>query len=83
MATQEELMSQLEDAQKKIAQLELEKATKKKGIEIKVSQKGCVQINGIRKFPITFYKEEMKTIFNMKPEIESFMDEHSNELASK
>ena len=54
MATQEELMSQLEDAQKKIAQLELEKATKKKGIEIKVSQKGCVQINGIRKFPITF-----------------------------
>ena len=85
MTNQVELMTQLEEAQKKIAELELEKKiiNKKKEIEIKVSQKGCVQINGIRKFPITFYKEEMEKIFNMKPQIEKFMEDNSNELATK
>ena len=80
MTNNEDILAQLADAQKKIAQLELEKQKK---IVIKVSEKGCVQINGIRKFPITFYKNELETIFTMKPELENFMNVHSNDLKSK
>ena len=80
MTKNENILAQLADAQKKIAQLELEKQKK---IVIKVSEKGCVQINGIRKFPITFYKNELETIFTMKPELENFMNVHSNDLKSK
>ena len=84
MSNNEELLAQLAEAQAKIAKLELEKENpKKKKIEIKVSQKGCVQINGIRKFPFTFYKAEMEQIFNMKDEIEDFILQHENELTTK
>lgn len=83
MATNEELKLQLADAQRKINELQLEKTNSKKQIEIKVSDKGCVQINGIRRFPITFYKNELKTIFDMKNDLENFMNIHSNDLKSK
>jgi len=55
----------------------------KKSIVVKVSPKGAVQLNGIRKFPVTFYKDEWATIFSMKDQIESFIVDHDGELASK
>jgi hypothetical protein len=55
----------------------------KKRIVVKVSQKGCVQINGIRRFPITFYKNEWEQIFSMKDEIERFIEENDHLLAKK
>ena len=55
----------------------------KKRIVVKVSQKGCVQINGIRRFPITFYKNEWEQIFAMKDEIERFIEENDHLLAKK
>lgn len=55
----------------------------KKKIVVKVSQKGCVQINGIRRFPITFYKNEWEQIFAMKSEIERFIEENDHALAKK
>lgn len=48
--------------------------------EIKVSQKGAVQINNIRKFPITFYKSEWEIIIGMIPEIQQFISDHTSEL---
>lgn len=48
--------------------------------EIKVSQKGAVQINNIRKFPITFYKSEWEVIIGMIPEIQQFITDHASEL---
>ena len=71
--TREELM----------AALETEKAKNKKELVVKVSTKGGVQINGIRRFPITFYKDEWSTIFSLKDRIETFISEHDNELATK
>ena len=51
----------IEEAQVRIAQLEAElQQSKTKQIQLKVSEKGCVQINGIRKFPFTFYQDEIK-----------------------
>jgi len=55
----------------------------KKRIVVKVSQKGCVQINGIRRFPITFYKNEWEQIFAMKDEILQFIEENDHLLAKK
>lgn len=48
--------------------------------EIKVSPKGAVQINNIRKFPVTFYKSEWEVIIGMIPEIQQFITDHSSEL---
>lgn len=66
-----------------IAALAKAKEQSKKNIVVKVSPKGAVQINGIRKFPITFYKDEWNIIFSMKEEIESFIETNSDKLASK
>ena len=55
----------------------------KKRIVVKVSQKGCVQINGIRRFPITFYKNEWEQIFAMKDQIVEFIEENDHLLAKK
>jgi len=57
-------------------------AAKKKTL-VKVSQKGCVQINGIRRFPVTFYKNEWEQIFGMKDEIEQFIKDNDHLLARK
>ena len=57
-------------------------AAKKKTV-VKVSQKGCVQINGIRRFPVTFYKNEWEQIFGMKDEIEQFIKDNDHLLARK
>ena len=58
-------------------------ADNKKKIVVKASQKGCVQINGIRRFPITFYKNEWEQIFAMKDEIEQFIKDNDDLLAKK
>jgi len=55
----------------------------KKSVLVKVSPKGAVQINGIRKFPVTFYKDEWSIILGMKEEIENFIVDNQDRLATK
>ena len=66
-----------------VAALEQETAKNEKQLVVKVSQKGCVQVNGIRRFPDTFYKDEWMQIFGLKDRIESFIQENDAALASK
>ena len=74
----------MEDTQARIAELEAElKQSKTKQIQLKVSEKGCVQINGIRKFPFTFYQDEIKIILNMSEEIENFINMNQDKLSKK
>ena len=76
----------MEDANRRIAELEAELAKEKsktKDISLKVSEKGCVQINGIRKFPFTFYQDEIKTILDMSNNINEFIDLNQDKLAKK
>ena len=74
----------MEDAQARIAELVAElKQSKTKQIQLKVSEKGCVQINGIRKFPFTFYQDEIKIILNMSEEIENFINMNQDKLSKK
>lgn len=63
------------------AQLKKEKEKNKRIVSLKVSEKGAVQINGIRRFPITLYRQEMEQILEMKEEIEDFI--RTNESALK
>ena len=63
--------------------LQSEKEKNDKQIVVKVSPKGCVQVNGIRKFPITFYKDEWATLFSLRERIESFITENEGALANK
>ena len=84
MSNNDDLVAKLAEAQNKITKLENEINSKKqKKVEIKVSEKGCIQINGIRKFPITFYRNELETIFNIKHELENFINDNKNDLKSK
>ena len=66
-----------------VAALQKAEATSKKSVVVKVSPKGAVQLNGIRRFPVTFYKDEWSTIFSMKDQIEAFIVDHEGELATK
>ena len=66
-----------------MAELATQKIANTKKTVIKVSPKGCVQINGIRRFPVTFYKNEWEQIFGLKAEIEQFIVDHNHELATK
>jgi ubiquitin len=50
--------------------------------EVKVSQKGAVQINNIRRFPITLYKNEWDKIFDIIDELKKFIEDNDDKLAS-
>ncbi len=65
------------------AENEALKSQSKRSIRLQVSQKGGVSLYGIRRFPVTFYKEEWDRILSMKDDIESFMAEHEGELKTK
>ena len=63
--------------------LETERTKTEKSIVVKVSPKGCVQGNGIRKFPISFYNNEWETIFSLREPIETFIVDNDEALATK
>ena len=65
-----------EEASKMIQEIvELEK--KKKEITYKVSEKGAISFYGIRRMPITLYKEELIKIVNVynTEDFQSFLNE--------
>lgn len=80
----EELKAQLVQAQYEKEnmrkELEKEKSKNTKEVTLKVSEKGCVQINGIRRFPITFYKKELNQLFSIKSKIDEFIIENDKLL---
>ena len=48
-----------------------------------MSTKGGASLYGIRRFPITFYKDEWERILGMSDEIRAFLSEHAGELKAK
>ena len=78
--SEDDLKKQVEELK---AQLESEKAKGAKSLSLKVSQKGGVSLYGIRRFPITFYKEEWETVLGMEAEIRAFLAEHDSELKTR
>jgi len=68
---------------KKITKNGRKKNMKPKELILKISKKHACQLNGVRRFPVTFYKEEWKIIFGMREQIEKFLVEHDDELVNK
>lgn len=65
------------------AENEALKSRDRRGLRLQVSEKGGVSLYGIRRFPVTFYKEEWERILGMEQEIRAFMNEHGRELKTK
>ena len=76
----EELRRELERLR---AENEALKSRDRRGLRLQVSEKGGVSLYGIRRFPVTFYKEEWERILGMEAEIRTFMSEHAKELKTK
>jgi hypothetical protein len=65
------------------AENEALKAKEKRGTYLRVSEKGGASLYGMRRFPITFYREEWERILSMSDEIRAFIAEHASELKTK
>lgn len=65
------------------AENEALRAKEKRGVHLKVSEKGGVSLYGMRRFPITFYREEWERLLAMRDEIRAFILEHASELKTK
>ena len=73
----EDLKAELEKVKQ---ENEILKKKNTREITLKVSDKGCLQINGLRRFPFTFYKNEIKKILSMSTQIHTFLDENDKNL---
>jgi hypothetical protein len=62
------------------AENEALRAREKRGTRLQVSEKGGVSLYGLRRFPVTFYKEEWERILGMSEEIRAFLRDHAGEL---
>ena len=62
MADPNEMQAELERLR---AENEALKTQAKRETRLKVSEKGGVSLYGIRRFPVTFYREEWDTILGM------------------
>jgi hypothetical protein len=76
----EDLKGELERLRAENAAL---KAKDKRGVHLRVSEKGGVSLYGMRRFPVTFYREEWDRILGMSEEIRTFIAEHAAELKTK
>tara|TARA_R110001583_G_scaffold182357_2_gene340095 strand:+ start:2204 stop:2482 length:279 start_codon:yes stop_codon:yes gene_type:complete len=77
----------IEDPASELARLRAENEAfrdeKKKNLRLKVSEKGAVSLYGVRRFPVTFYKNEWQTIIGMIPEIQQFVSDNDHQLTTK
>ena len=76
----EDIQAELERLRRENEEL---KQRGKKEIRLAVSQKGGASLYGIRRFPITFYRDEWERILGMADEIKAFLSEHEGELKTK
>jgi hypothetical protein len=74
------MMKQLAELTARNAELE---AQASKTFRLKVSDKGAVQINGIRRMPITLYAGELETILGKESEIKAFIAANPATLSRK
>lgn len=52
-------------------------------LSLKVSPKGAVQLDGLRRFPTTLYAEEWEAILSRGPAILKFIEDNRKDLKSK
>jgi hypothetical protein len=55
----------------------------KRGVSLKVSEKGGVSVYGLGRFPITLYQEQWTKLLDMADQIRDFIKDHESELKKK
>jgi hypothetical protein len=85
--TRETMAESDEDLRGELARLKAEnealKAKERRGTRLQVSEKGGVSLYGMRRFPVTFYREEWERILDMADEIRAFIRENAAALKTK
>jgi hypothetical protein len=76
----EELKAELERLRSENERL---KSQGRRGLSLRVSEKGGVSIYGLGRFPVTLYKEQWTKLLAMSDEIRAFIAEHDAELKAK
>ena len=61
----------------------IEDNASRKALSLKVSEKKAVQLDGLRKFPVTLYKDEWFQVLGFADEIRAFIAAHDSELKGK
>jgi hypothetical protein len=75
-----ELTSELERLR---AENERLKAQGRRGVSLKVSEKGGVSVYGLGRFPVTLYKEQWAKLLEMADDIRAFIRENESKLKAK
>ena len=52
-------------------------------LRLKVSPKGAIQVDGMRRFPITLYRDEMEALLNRADAIKAFIAANASTLKNK
>jgi hypothetical protein len=76
----EELKAELERLRSENERL---KSQGRRGLSLRVSEKGGVSIYGLGRFPVTLYKEQWTKLLAMSDEIRAVIAEHDAELKAK
>lgn len=79
--SQLELMKQVADG--KISAEEAHKLMSAKKLKLKVSPKGAVQLDGLRRFPVTLYAAEWDQVLGMAEDIKKFISDNKGKLNEK
>ena len=80
MASEEELKAEIEKLRVENQKLKTKRPV---GMTLKISEKKALSLYGLRRFPVTFYKEEWKKIIAEGKNILQFIEDHDEQLASK
>ena len=76
-----------ENAAAELARLRAEnealKARARKGLSLRVSDKGGVSVYGLGRFPVTLYKEQWLKLLDLADEIRAFIRENDAQLKTK
>jgi hypothetical protein len=76
----EDLKAELEQLRQENAALRKEFAS---GIRLKVSKKGAVSVYGIRRFPVTLFKEQWLKLLDRSSDIRAFIAANKAQLKGK
>lgn len=80
MTTQEEMQAELARLRAENEQL---KSGARRGVSLKVSEKGGLSVYGMGRFPVTLYPEQWETLLSMGDQIRTFIDENRGKLKWK
>ena len=78
--SKEDFKAELEQLRKENAALRKQFAS---GIRLKVSEKGAVSVYGIRRFPVTLYREQWLKLLDRSCDIRAFIAANKSQLKAK